>query len=210
MDHLERDLNLIFSMRWPVGHLNAMSRFGTATGYFPARPFESYSSRLGIAMSRRGQKCKDRATDVWERRWRSGRLAMIARLRRAEAALALVLAWGIVFLLPTAWMKRLFGRVDAPTLATAVDKAELARVLSVMRRLNWVAELLPWSSTCLVRALAGRLLLDRRGIRGGVVRFGVKLDRNRVHAHAWLMLGPVPILGGEEAERYTPIADLKR
>jgi hypothetical protein len=131
-----------------------------------------------------------------------------------EAILALALAWVLVFLLPAHWTLPLFGTAKksaagtAEDMAAGVSPAALARARGVATLLNRMDRRLPWHNTCLVRALAGRMMLARRGIRGGVVRFGVSLEEGKLGAHAWLMLGEVTLLGGAEAGGFAPIADL--
>lgn len=139
---------------------------------------------------------------------------MRLRLAYLEAILALALAWVLVFLMPARWSLPLFGtaRKSAAGNEAVMDAsafpAALARARGVAVLLNRMDRRLPWHNTCLVRALAGRMMLARRGIRGGVVRFGVSLDDGKLGAHAWLMLGDVTLLGGAEAGGFAPIADL--
>lgn len=128
---------------------------------------------------------------------------------RMEAIAALVLAWVLVFVVPFRWTKRLFGTVSPPR-PDQITNADLAqaRAVAVTRRLQRIANEMPWKSTCLVRALAGHLLLERRGLRGAVVRLGVSMENGRVSAHAWLVFGPDVLLGGESMDGFTPLADL--
>lgn len=130
-------------------------------------------------------------------------------LAHAEAAAALTLSAILVFVLPFSWCRRLFGGLNAAGAPAPVpDPAQMARAMMVARRLRRVAHRLPWHSTCLVLALSGRMLLARRGIGGGVIRIGVRMENGRVAAHAWLMLGTATLLGGDEAPDYRPLADL--
>lgn len=85
---------------------------------------------------------------------------------------------------------------------------QMSRAVWVGIRVRRIADRLPWHSTCLVRAIAGQLLLKRRGLRGGVIRLGVKKENNTLAAHAWLIYGPQTLLGGEEAISYVPLSDL--
>lgn len=135
---------------------------------------------------------------------------MHEHMARLEAVLALTLAAALVFLTPFRWTARLFGRVSPPGDKTSppVDKNHLQRAQAVTRRLTRVADRLPWTSTCLVRALAGKMLLARRGVRGGAVRFGVAKCDGRLAAHAWLMFGGAVLIGGETAQEFKPLADL--
>lgn len=84
----------------------------------------------------------------------------------------------------------------------------MSRALWVGIRVRRTADRLPWHSTCLVRAIAGQLLLKRRGIHGGLIRLGVKKEDGTLAAHAWLIYGPQILLGGDEAEAYTPLSDI--
>lgn len=131
---------------------------------------------------------------------------VVGRLRRLEAALALMLARLLVFLVPL----RLLGTVNAPGARqeSPADPRLLARAREVARRANRVADRLPWHSTCLVRAMAVRLLLRRRGSRGAAIRFGVRRQDGLLQAHAWLLLDGTILSGGEEADGYVPLADM--
>jgi hypothetical protein len=127
------------------------------------------------------------------------------RLLQLETVLVLILAWVIVFLFTrrlAAWIKRPGG--EAPLVSTAIRH----RAAAVCARLQRVARRLPWHSTCLVLAMAGMLLLRRRGIVGAVIRFGVRKRNGVLEAHAWLLLGDTILLGGEEIDSYAPLADL--
>lgn len=128
---------------------------------------------------------------------------------RVEAALALALAWTLVFLVPLRHMRRLFGTITGPMGNGAPPPGPvLARAQAVARRVDRVAGRLPWQSTCLVRAVAARLLLARRRIDGGIIRFGIRKNDGALEAHAWLILGGTILMGGEEVETYAPLADL--
>lgn len=60
---------------------------------------------------------------------------------------------------------------EAHRLARAVDRA---------------CRVVPWRSSCLVRALALKRLLRRRGFAGADLRVGVRRDRDGLSAHAWV------------------------
>jgi hypothetical protein len=75
----------------------------------------------------------------------------------------------------------------------------------VARALAGAAARLPGESTCLAQALAGGLMLRRRGISSRLV-LGVATDQGALRAHAWLVAGDGVVCGGREAAAYTPIA----
>jgi len=135
------------------------------------------------------------------------RLPRAERRHTLEAALLLMVACVAVRLLPFRWYVRAMGRpggapVGVPGSATGVD--QIAR--DVSRALRRASRHLPWHSTCLMRALAGRAMLRRRNCPG-TVYVGVERREGTDHAfHAWLVAGAVPVSGVREASRFTAIA----
>jgi Transglutaminase-like superfamily len=66
----------------------------------------------------------------------------------------------------------------------------------------------PWSSTCMVRALAASVLLRRAGI-ARTLHLGVGGDARSVDgfaAHAWVAVGEQIVVGRTDERRYTAIA----
>src|ERR1700749_4956154 len=117
-----------------------------------------------------------------------------------EAAVMLVLARIPLRFVPTA---RIFAWADRPPRRIrrfAVD--EIAWVA-------WAVEYLgakPWiNALCLPRALAAHAMLRRRGIASRLC-LGVARDRDALSAHAWVEIGDDKIVGGAEADGFTPIA----
>ncbi|HLO77850.1 MAG TPA: lasso peptide biosynthesis B2 protein [Magnetospirillum sp.] len=135
---------------------------------------------------------------------------MTAFILRTETVVALMLAWGFVHLAPLRWIRGLFGEFSQPGDGAVACSSDLVRAQAVAWRLTRVADRLPWHSTCLVRAMAGSLLLSRRRIRGARIRFGVRKEGELLSAHAWLMLGSEILLGGEGVPDFKPLADLGR
>jgi hypothetical protein len=75
--------------------------------------------------------------------------------------------------------------------------------------LNAVAKRLPWTATCLMRALAGQYWLRRQHIPATVVigiAPGETASAKTFGAHAWLCCGDLVLTGGQEAARFKPIA----
>lgn len=138
---------------------------------------------------------------------------MIPVVLRLEAVLVLIAAGGLVFPIPVRRSRRVFADVSEPAGPDPAAEPALrngSRARAVARRGARIADCLPWLSTCLVRAMAGALLLGRRRIREAVIRFGVRKHHGRMEAHAWLLPGPEILLGGEDAAALAPIADLGR
>ena len=128
------------------------------------------------------------------------------RLRVLEAMAALTTVGLLLRILPFRTTMKLvgIGRARAGedvVLHRTSDPVAAAVGVAV----NRAAARLPWRSTCLVRALAGRLMLMRRGVPSIVV-FGVTKRMEHIHAHAWLVAGNGTVCGGRDGAGFQPIA----
>lgn len=133
-----------------------------------------------------------------------GRLAALA-----EAALALAVARLALALLPIRWL------VPSPSRPGPFgpdpgrpDTRAAPRARVVAWAIERGAVRLPWRSRCLVRALAGRWMLGRRGVPS-VLCLGVAREGGVITAHAWLLVAGRAVCGGREAPGYTPIAAIR-
>jgi len=136
---------------------------------------------------------------------------MIKWLRRqagyVETIAALAVAWVLVFVVPFRKTAVWLGGVAAPAQERATDSLQVQRARFVARRVARLARHTPWRMTCLVQAIAGSLLLRRRGI-ATIIRFGVAHSEAGLSAHAWLIVGDQILLGGEAASDFQPLADM--
>jgi hypothetical protein len=124
----------------------------------------------------------------------------IRRVYLREAAVMLVLARLAVRLASPA---RIFAWADRPPRRIrrfAVD--EIAWI-------SWAVENLGakpgMNALCLPRALAAHAMLRRRGIASRLC-LGVARDRSALSAHAWVEVGKEKIVGGADADGFTPLA----
>jgi hypothetical protein len=63
-----------------------------------------------------------------------------------------------------------------------------------------------WDSKCIVKAIAGMKMLERRHIES-TIYFGIaKDDKGKMIAHAWLRSGPLYITGAEELRRFNEVS----
>ena len=102
--------------------------------------------------------------------------------------------------------RRMRAWFPAPPVQGVAAAGELRRVAWAVRN---AARLVPRAS-CLTQALAGQLILARRG-KSSQVRIGVARDeKGRFVAHAWLVSEDRIVLGGgeEDIRGFTPLADL--
>jgi hypothetical protein len=142
-------------------------------------------------------------------------IGLLMRISRAhvhvvEAMAALVAAQvcvrGLAFH-RLGWLTGKVSRFSADGSAPMARSADPdARAVAIALRRG--ARRLPWHSSCLARALAGRMMLARRRIPSTIV-FGVA-GGGQLRAHAWLVAGDGMVCGGREADAFTPIAAFRR
>ena len=129
------------------------------------------------------------------------------RVAVIEAGLCLVCA-RLLLLIPFRWIAPLLGRAQPPTAARhieALPTEQRVQALGIRRALLRVSCHLPWHSSCLVCAIAGRMMLRRRRMRS-VLLLGARSDPGtQLAAHAWLQCGEVDVIGAEAAPEYAPI-----
>ena len=122
--------------------------------------------------------------------------------------LALSVAWLLIFVVPFRHTATLIGGTRQSGIQTAGETSpQLKRATGVARRIERIGPRMPFRTTCLVRAVAGWLLLSRRGL-ASTIRFGVAMEDGKLAAHAWLIVEGVTLLGGAEAEGFQPLADM--
>lgn len=78
-----------------------------------------------------------------------------------------------------------------------------AQIAFVVPRL---ARRLPWRADCLVQALAGQVMLSRRGLASEILVGTAKHPDGTFEAHAWLTCGGLVVLGGDVV-RFVPLLD---
>jgi hypothetical protein len=127
------------------------------------------------------------------------------RLRTLEAMCALVAAHVLIHGLPFSVGARLAGRMDDGNREGIDREPDDLEVLAVATAIRQGAWRLPFGSTCLNRAVAGRLMLMRRGKPSSLV-IGVAISDGRPAAHAWLIASGGVVCGGSEAADFRPIA----
>jgi hypothetical protein len=64
---------------------------------------------------------------------------------------------------------------------------------------------LPWKPTCLVQAVAGQTLLNRRGVPSVLILSVMPNESVTLKAHAWLEAGGMVVVGRNEMHSFTPI-----
>lgn len=129
-----------------------------------------------------------------------------------EAALQLTLAWMMVRLLPFRWWSPRLGEASAgePPPGDGVDDPRAHAISGAVTAIN---RAVGGRFTCLMLAVAGQRMLNRRRISSSLV-LGTRTERAEAEgpsltAHAWLRVGSQVILGGHDG-RYLPVASFVR
>lgn len=122
------------------------------------------------------------------------------RIYLREAAIMLMLARLAVRILPSArllrWADRPMKKIcrfpgdDVAWTAWAIEHAAKRQGAALQ---------------CLPRALAAHAMLRRRGIASRIC-LGVARHRDHLIAHAWIEVGSRKLVGGDDSERFTPLA----
>ncbi|RJE91139.1 lasso peptide biosynthesis B2 protein [Paenibacillus sp. 1011MAR3C5] len=99
----------------------------------------------------------------------------------------------------------LAARLGEPMKETGYDETEAHRkdLARVRHALSLMSEHTFWESKCLVRAVAGMKMLERRGIESTLYLGTAKNETGGMIAHAWLRSGPWYITGAEEMKLFT-------
>lgn len=89
-----------------------------------------------------------------------------------------------------------------------MDWAVLDDLRKVRRAVNRASLLTPWQSKCFVQAIAGKIMLRKRGFPS-TIYLGVCKDREKkegLKAHAWLRSGQLIVTGREGMMAFTVVA----
>jgi hypothetical protein len=131
---------------------------------------------------------------------------------RMDTSEQLLLLEAFVYL---AWARILksmkFSKV-APLLGTHMDETSFeqnASDLTILRdisvAINKMSNYTFWESKCLVKAIAGMQMLQRRHIESTLYLGTAKDESGIMVAHAWLRSGSMYITGAEEMNRFTVV-----
>jgi Transglutaminase-like superfamily len=124
-----------------------------------------------------------------------------------EAALLLGAIRVGLWLLPLQTLRSLLAKLTAAL--GRLQEADRSSADRVVWAVQAVSRYAPTVGTCLTRALAGQVLLTRRGLPA-ILHIGVvKGEEGQLEAHAWLESEDKVVIGGTELGRYTPLVALE-
>lgn len=105
----------------------------------------------------------------------------------------------LVFHVPMKYLEKYLGNRNEETSMEAT-KRDYYWAYRVSNEANRIADKTPWDSKCLVRALAARKILKRRGVHTTLYLGVGKEDEKKMIAHAWLRCGSFYVTGGTGEE----------
>ncbi len=88
----------------------------------------------------------------------------------------------------------------SPNSSNREELASISQAIHIMSRYTI------WESQCLVKAIAGMKMLEKRNIESTLYLGTDKDENGKLIAHAWLRSGPFYISGAEVMERFTVVA----
>lgn len=87
----------------------------------------------------------------------------------------------------------------------SVNPARVQVLRQISESINILSRYTFWESQCLVKAIAGMKMLERRNIESTLYLGTAKDKDGRLIAHAWLRSGPLYITGFEGKDKYTVV-----
>jgi len=125
----------------------------------------------------------------------------------AQAVIYAAIARFRVFFYPGNRLHRYLGELNKETGTDIPPEDQRKYIRLVSRRVERVANRVPWESKCLVQGMVAQRLLRNAGIQS-TLYLGVgrdKDDNNKMTAHAWVRCGPYFVCGGN-GEDYAVVA----
>lgn len=105
-----------------------------------------------------------------------------------------------------------FAKV-APSLGESMEETTLTfnetnkkTLRNVSQAIHMMSRYTFWESQCLVKAIAGMKMLEKRGIESTLYLGTAKDENGKLIAHAWLRSGPYFISGAEGMEKFTVVS----
>ncbi len=98
------------------------------------------------------------------------------------------------------------GKRLGPDELTTTADVPSPLAFSVGRAVERAARHTPWNSTCLTQTLAGKSMLQRRGMPSRLYLGTRKDEAGRLIAHSWLVAGKEVLIGGAGHEGFTPLS----
>ncbi|MEH7096697.1 lasso peptide biosynthesis B2 protein [Neobacillus vireti] len=90
------------------------------------------------------------------------------------------------------------------------DESNIKNLKQISQAIQIMSRYTLWESMCLVRAIAGFKMLERRKIESTLYLGTAKNEHGQLIAHAWLRSGPLYITGAEEMGRFLVVSKFSK
>ncbi|MFD1707984.1 lasso peptide biosynthesis B2 protein [Siminovitchia sediminis] len=86
-----------------------------------------------------------------------------------------------------------------------INEGQIAVIKNISHAIHIMSRYTFWESQCLVKAMAGMKMLEKRGVES-TLYLGTSRDKSgKMVAHAWLRSGPFYVSGSEGMQRFTTV-----
>lgn len=117
----------------------------------------------------------------------------------------LLLGWArLLLLFKFATIAPYLGTKSSETVEVCRDE-DIRPIKHIISAIHVVGGHTPWESTCLIRAIAGMKMLERRRINSTLYLGTSKDENGSMIAHAWLRSGPYYISGADVMKRFVVV-----
>lgn len=123
----------------------------------------------------------------------------------AQAFVSLTLATLAVRTIPFRFIARAIGLRPGERPTQTLDTVDAAHAARIGWAVNAAARRLPWTTTCLMQAIAAAILMRARGLPA-TLHLGVARADGIATAHAWLQCGELVLTGADEHQQFTELA----
>jgi hypothetical protein len=131
-------------------------------------------------------------------------LSRMEKLLFLEAILFLAFA-RLLKVMPFTRLTRTLGKHMSES-SFQEDLSVYGTIKSISSAIHIMSRYTFWESQCLVKAIAGMKMLQRRGIESTLYLGTAKDENGNMIAHAWLRSGSYFVSGAEEMKRFTVVS----
>lgn len=137
------------------------------------------------------------------------RIGLLLKYDKAALALIPEALWRLLLvriqlLFPFAKTAPQLGVKSLETPAVSKE-TDVPRIQQITKAIRVISRYTPWKSTCMVRAVAGLKMLEKRGIES-TLYMGVARDKQgQMIAHAWLRSGAYYVSGDDAMQGFVVV-----
>lgn len=95
--------------------------------------------------------------------------------------------------------------VQSQESSTVSNDTDIPRIRQVTQAIRVISRYTPWKSTCMVRAVAGLKMLEKRGIESTLYMGVARDQQGQMIAHAWLRSGAQYVSGDEVMQNFVVV-----